>query len=389
VLAELGHVVTELRPVLHQVSIKALIVYDTVSALGLPNPFRTPPMSFVGKQVPGVVQHAFQALALNERRRAFEPVIWESFKDGSGNAVRVMKQCWFLGCHADIGGNGDAALGAVTLLWTIGLLRKHTKVTFDDNEIIRHLKHRLLEWDILVHETLGTFQEKLTLSTISNSGKMALRGSTFLANPYFLNRSDRMLTFHTNITGHITKANMHWWLLGLKSRRLSLEEALRNPTDNMTVHFTVRLAMAAKRNNCKLLETRVTKVLPVVPEQDVLLVENATAEDEGETAAEGLLVRWCLRGKQTGALEDTVSADERVLLETWTKIGTNEDPSIMQAITDRSKFVKLRYRINETNANGIEIHDQNRASFAGFLRNSMQFTATGLPSPGMTCPPPK
>jgi len=171
VAAELDRAIEDLGTLLRQVSIKALVVYDTVSALGLPNPFATRPLSFVGKHVPKIVEHAFQALALDERRRAFKPVVWESVEGSGSDAPAVMKQCWFLGSHSDIGGNGDAALGAVTLLWVIGQLRAHTGVSFEDYQVFRHLKHRLLEWEIRIQKTLGTFKEEATLSTISNSGE--------------------------------------------------------------------------------------------------------------------------------------------------------------------------------------------------------------------------
>lgn len=191
----------DLKPWLRRVKIKALVVYDTVSSLGLPNPFVARPMSFVGKRVPKMVQYAFQALALDERRAAFKPVIWEPVEDNkkessqtespgshpqnasveedSGSVTTVVKQCWFLGGHGDIGGNGDAALGAVTLLWVIGLLREHTKVTFDNPEIDRRLTHRLLEWDVRIPKVFGTFRDKSKLSTISNSGRLRAMHATY------------------------------------------------------------------------------------------------------------------------------------------------------------------------------------------------------------------
>jgi len=177
---ELTRAVNDLKPLLKKVKIKALVVYDTVSALGLPSFFAPRPMAFVGKQVPKNVQHAFQALALDERRGAFEPVIWESGEESEGSDTEIVKQCWFLGCHSDIGGNGDAALGAVTLLWVIGLLQKHTGVSFDHGEVLRHLKHRLLEWEVRVHKVWGTFKQKSVLSTITNSGELLSRYIVYL-----------------------------------------------------------------------------------------------------------------------------------------------------------------------------------------------------------------
>ncbi|OTA62656.1 hypothetical protein K449DRAFT_405452 [Hypoxylon sp. EC38] len=102
------------------------------------------PLAFVGKEVPGIVQNAFQALALDERRRKFKPQVWKSKEEG----VESVKQCWFLGTHADVGGNGDAALGAVTLLWMLGQLRTaQVGVAIERSEVEKHLRHKLLEWD--------------------------------------------------------------------------------------------------------------------------------------------------------------------------------------------------------------------------------------------------
>lgn len=96
---------------------------------------------------------------------------------------------------------------------------------------------------------------------------------------------------------------------------------------------------------------------------------------------------WCQPGKQTGVMEDAVSDKEKVLLEEWTKIGTDDDPAKKQQDTYRNKFVKLRQHINETNDKGEEIHDEKRASFADFLRKNMIFTAAGVPSSGTMYPP--
>jgi uncharacterized protein (DUF2235 family) len=60
--------------------------------------------------VPEWVQFAFHAVALDETRSKFRPVLW--FKNVEGNGVT---KCWFLGSHSDVGGNGDAALGKVSL----------------------------------------------------------------------------------------------------------------------------------------------------------------------------------------------------------------------------------------------------------------------------------
>ncbi len=79
-------------------------VWDTVKALGVRFPLlwmltdqRT---AFHNHQLGHAVKHGFHALALDETRDVFEPVLWETPKDWPGN----IEQVWFRGAHADIGG---------------------------------------------------------------------------------------------------------------------------------------------------------------------------------------------------------------------------------------------------------------------------------------------
>jgi len=152
---------------LHPVRIKALVVWDSVSTLGLPTQLPPRPLSFVGKEVPQAFDNAFQALALDESRAKFKPLIWKSQEDAS----TYVKQCWFLGSHSDVGGNGDAPLGAVTLIWMIGQLQTKTGALFNRVEIAKHLKHKFLEWDFRVNKALGKFKETSILSTMSSYGE--------------------------------------------------------------------------------------------------------------------------------------------------------------------------------------------------------------------------
>jgi hemolysin-activating ACP:hemolysin acyltransferase len=76
-----------------------------------------------------------------------------------------------VGSHGDVGGNGDAALGAVTLLWMIGKLHNRVGVLFIEAEIARHLKHKYLEWDFAVNKAFRSFKEKKILSTMPHSGR--------------------------------------------------------------------------------------------------------------------------------------------------------------------------------------------------------------------------
>lgn len=70
------------------------------------------------------VQHAFQALALDEHRRLFTPTLWE-LPDDARN-LKKLKQCWFPGVHSNIGGSyPDAGISNITLAWMISQLEDH------------------------------------------------------------------------------------------------------------------------------------------------------------------------------------------------------------------------------------------------------------------------
>lgn len=158
-----------LKRVLFETKITACAVWDTVATLGIATQLPPRPLSFVGKQVPKGVLHAFQALALDEERPKFKPTVWQTME---GNTD--VSQCWFLGSHGDVGGNADAALGAVTLLWMIGKLQDRVGVAFEEDEIGKHLKHKFLEWDFSVNEISATFKEILILSHLPHEGKILL-----------------------------------------------------------------------------------------------------------------------------------------------------------------------------------------------------------------------
>ncbi|KAK3374642.1 hypothetical protein B0H63DRAFT_437430 [Podospora didyma] len=108
-----------------EIKIKALAVWDTVGSLGIP----PAPIigtyvkltgvfdytwTFTNTQISNKVENAFQALALDEPRYAFRPSLWERLPGSPTN----LKQCWFPGTHANIGGGWyDQQMACITLAW--------------------------------------------------------------------------------------------------------------------------------------------------------------------------------------------------------------------------------------------------------------------------------
>jgi uncharacterized protein (DUF2235 family) len=103
-------------------TIEFLGVWDTVGALGLPT--RGPIGALTRKRhafhdvsLGANIRHACQALAINERRRPFEPALWHDKKSESTESV---VQAWFPGVHTNVGGGYvDAGLSDRTLYWMI------------------------------------------------------------------------------------------------------------------------------------------------------------------------------------------------------------------------------------------------------------------------------
>ncbi|TVY57918.1 Uncharacterized protein LCER1_G001167 [Lachnellula cervina] len=106
--------------------IRAVGVWDTVGSLGIPLPFHAENVkefSFVNSKVAEHVQHAFQALGLDEHRNLFTPTLWE-WPDNDQN-LKKLKQCWFPGVHSNVGGSyPDAGISNITLAWMISQLEE-------------------------------------------------------------------------------------------------------------------------------------------------------------------------------------------------------------------------------------------------------------------------
>jgi len=97
-------------------------VWDTVKALGLRLPvlwrWSEPAHRYHTHSLGPSVKHGFHALALNETREAFDPVLWYCPENGGAR----VEQVWFPGAHGDVGGQlggFDAArpLANIPLVW--------------------------------------------------------------------------------------------------------------------------------------------------------------------------------------------------------------------------------------------------------------------------------
>lgn len=111
------------------IPIKAIGVWDTVGSLGTPRigwltkfglqSAESDEVRFYDTKLSNCIENAFQALALDEKRSAFSPALWEK---PEGNKT-TLRQVWFPGVHSNVGGGmDDQQLANITLAWMMSQL---------------------------------------------------------------------------------------------------------------------------------------------------------------------------------------------------------------------------------------------------------------------------
>ncbi|MDX8347492.1 DUF2235 domain-containing protein [Cognatiyoonia sp. IB215446] len=106
------------------VQVEAVAVWDTVKALGLRLPiiwrWAQATHDFHNHALGGHIRNGFHALAMDERREAYAPVMWSCPPGWQGN----MEQVWFRGNHGDVGGQVELRpaarpLANIPLVWML------------------------------------------------------------------------------------------------------------------------------------------------------------------------------------------------------------------------------------------------------------------------------
>jgi len=108
-----------------RVEIAFLGVWDTVGALGIPlvglRALTRRRYRFHDTELTGIVRRAYHAVAIDERRRAFEPTLWTN----APKPGQQIEQVWFAGAHSDVGGGyDDRGLSDITLAWMLDKARR-------------------------------------------------------------------------------------------------------------------------------------------------------------------------------------------------------------------------------------------------------------------------
>ena len=98
--------------------IDMLGVWDTVGSLGIPLTglrFLTRQgKQFHDTKLSRSIKRAYHAVAIDERRGAFKPTLWETQPDHG----QIVEQAWFSGVHSDVGGGyEERRLANITFQW--------------------------------------------------------------------------------------------------------------------------------------------------------------------------------------------------------------------------------------------------------------------------------
>jgi hypothetical protein len=140
-------------------TIKCIGVWDTVGSVGIPSDFAKFDVFF--KKYYGFfdtdlglhVEHAFHAVALDERRKNFVPTLWTQKAEGKAKG-QTLKQVWFAGVHSDVGGGyADHGSSDIPLAWMASEISPYLDIDF------AYLK---LRRDVSSKWALGPLHESFT-----------------------------------------------------------------------------------------------------------------------------------------------------------------------------------------------------------------------------------
>jgi uncharacterized protein (DUF2235 family) len=100
---------------------KFIGVWDTVGSLGVPIGRLQAKFNFHDVTLTSLVDNAYHALAIDEKRRDYIPTLWARSK--TPRKEQELEQCWFSGSHSDVGGGagfaGDDAQSDHCLRWIL------------------------------------------------------------------------------------------------------------------------------------------------------------------------------------------------------------------------------------------------------------------------------
>ena len=129
-----------------RVPIKFLGCWDTVGSLGIPEQIPLIPVdewinekyNFHNTSLSAIIQNAYHAMAIDERRKMFDAA---SMKKCFDNSRQNLVEMWFPGDHACVGGGSSKTSGLSdgALQWMINQSKTY-KLEFDESKVINGIK---------------------------------------------------------------------------------------------------------------------------------------------------------------------------------------------------------------------------------------------------------
>ncbi|KAE8440705.1 hypothetical protein EG329_006791 [Mollisiaceae sp. DMI_Dod_QoI] len=256
-MRELCQRLTDLDLLRTDIKIKVCAVWETVGSLGFPVPGPFPQwaskkLAFVNSALDQKIEVAIQALALNERRKHFQPTVWQS------NGTTKLKQCWFLGAHSDVGGgNEDTGLANLALVWILAQLDEY--VFFDRDALLHLASDKILGSDEAIKTNVVEFA--IEVIPFPFIGETSFKWSVSDVIPASLKKT----------SGKIKNSMQGPFVLaGAKSRKpgqylMNTSGLHKNPKSNPartdeTIHWTVRVLLGQGLRKCPALKKYATSI---------------------------------------------------------------------------------------------------------------------------------
>lgn len=162
-----------------RVDLRYIGVWDTVGALGIPAGF---PLAWLSRRhrfhdtaLSHCVQAARHAVAIDERRRFYEPALWDNLATlNAAHPDTPYRQEWFAGDHSSVGGGGDVqGLSVLALDW-VRAGAEAQGLSFDAQVLAPILKRGDPLAPLSAHSAPGLATRLMRLFSADRTGPLAL-----------------------------------------------------------------------------------------------------------------------------------------------------------------------------------------------------------------------
>jgi len=148
-----------------EVRVRFIGVWDTVGALGVPLkriPFSSDYYRWHDTRLSKIVDHAYHAIAVDERRKDYQAAVWTERKAAE---TEVVEQRWFVGAHSNVGGGYPKrpadCLAKIPLRWMqdkaeLAGLRLRSKVEVDPKDCLAEVNDSFHEMAFGLYSVIST-----------------------------------------------------------------------------------------------------------------------------------------------------------------------------------------------------------------------------------------